>query len=133
MKLSQLKEEKTPNLMIIPMIDVMFFLLVFFMINMLTMVEQNAMPVQVPKAAQTEKISETNITITIDENGGITWDKDKMTLAEMQNRLLMNGRNKQAHFLIQADQNITYQKVVDILDFLKKNGAQHISLAVEKV
>ena len=51
MRINSLKEDRKPLLMIIPMIDIIFFLLVFFMMSMLTMVTQKTIALNLPKAA----------------------------------------------------------------------------------
>ncbi len=51
MKIDLLPEEKSPQLMIIPMIDIIFFLLVFFMMSMLSMVVQKSVPLTLPQTA----------------------------------------------------------------------------------
>ena len=50
MKLREWRVSRQPRLMIIPMIDIIFFLLVFFMLSTLYMVEQKTLPVQLPAA-----------------------------------------------------------------------------------
>ena len=50
MRINSLKEDRKPLLMIIPMIDIIFFLLVFFMMSMLTMVTQKTIALNLPKA-----------------------------------------------------------------------------------
>lgn len=49
MRINSLKSEDKPVLMIIPMIDIIFFLLVFFMMSMLTMVTQKTIALNLPK------------------------------------------------------------------------------------
>ena len=66
-KLDLLPQEERPQLMIIPMIDIIFFLLVFFMMSMLSMVVQKSMPLTLPQA-ESAKVSMTrNIPVTITE------------------------------------------------------------------
>lgn len=54
MKLKSLMFEKKPKIMIIPMIDIIFFLLVFFMVSMLTMVSQKSIDLNLPKASTSQ-------------------------------------------------------------------------------
>ena len=51
MRLQSLEVEKKPKIMIIPMIDIIFFLLVFFMMSMLTMVVQKSINLNLPQTA----------------------------------------------------------------------------------
>lgn len=50
MKLRDVRNRKTPELIIIPMIDIMFFLLVFFMLSTMYMIDLKTIPVKLPQA-----------------------------------------------------------------------------------
>lgn len=63
MKLRSWRNQREPRL-VIPMIDIIFFLLVFFMLNTLYMVEQKVFPVQLPKAEQSESQPAKQVNIT---------------------------------------------------------------------
>ena len=71
MKLRNLRMERSPKLMIIPMIDIIFFLLVFFMMSTLYMTEQNVIPVSLPSAAASKNDKEAMIPITVTAQGTI--------------------------------------------------------------
>ena len=51
MQLRNVRDRKTPELIIIPMIDIMFFLLVFFMLSTMYMIDLKTIPVKLPQAA----------------------------------------------------------------------------------
>lgn len=51
MRLERFENEKKPKIMIIPMIDIIFFLLVFFMMSMLSMVTQRSIGLNLPQAS----------------------------------------------------------------------------------
>ena len=71
MQLRNLRTTNKPKLMIIPMIDIIFFLLVFFMMSMLSMVVQKSVPVNLP-AAQTAKVDiQKKVPITVTSDGSI--------------------------------------------------------------
>lgn len=56
MKLRDVRNRKTPPLMIIPMIDIMFFLLVFFMLSTMYMIDLKTIPVKLPQAKMRRRI-----------------------------------------------------------------------------
>ena len=133
MRLREWRENKQPELMIIPMIDIMFFLLVFFMISTMFMVEQRSLPVQLPKAAQAIAENKPALVVTVKEDGSL-WLEDKHispdTLAwqvQMESR-----RTKDFAVLLRADERASYGKVVAVLDLLKRSGAERFALAAEK-
>lgn len=71
MKLRNYRETKQPDLNIIPMIDIMFFLLVFFMLSTMYMVEQKTIPVNLPQATSATIDNKTNFTVTLKDDGSI--------------------------------------------------------------
>ena len=71
MKLQDHKTSQTPTLMIIPMIDIIFFLLVFFMMSMLNMVTQKTIPVKLPTAATASVDRTKSVPVAIKADGSI--------------------------------------------------------------
>ena len=66
-----------PEVMIIPMIDIMFFLLVFFMLSTLYMVNLKTVPVNMPKAQSAETQMSVNYLVTMKSDGSL-WLEDKL-------------------------------------------------------
>lgn len=122
-----------PRLMIIPMIDIIFFLLVFFMMSTLYMVDQQLIPVRLPQAqsAQTETVH--SIPITVTTEGKILFDKEEISPELLQVRAKSElHKQNDSIFILRADKQAEYGKVVTVLDTLKLAGAQHISIATER-
>ena len=69
MKISTLRNDRKPKLMIIPMIDIIFFLLVFFMMSTLYMVEQKSLPVKLPEARNAAVDMTNNFVVTMKKDG----------------------------------------------------------------
>ena len=69
MQLRSLQSDEKPLLMIIPMIDIIFFLLVFFMMSMLTMVTQKTIPLQLPQTTAAKVDTTKTIPISITGDG----------------------------------------------------------------
>lgn len=124
-------EMETPSVIIIPMIDIMLFLLVFFMISTMYRVDVNGLPVSLPGAAHGERPAEKKVVpITIDQEGRVFYDKDKEPAEQVKEKAqasLMTGAD--TSFVIRADEKTDYAAVASVLDSLKAAGAQHVSLA----
>ena len=122
-----------PTVMIIPMIDIMLFLLVFFMISTIYMVQTNTLQVNLPQATNANmETRPTVVPITILPDGGILFDKDGVPSGELASRVhaaLESNRN--AVFVLRGDRSARYESVVAVLDLLKKSGAKHVSIATE--
>ena len=133
MKLRSLKVETQPRLMIIPMIDIIFFLLVFFMISTLSMVEQKTVPVNLPQAASAKNDLSKSITLTVQANGTILFDQEDIPSALLEKRIRLEiQKNPDPHIILRGDKDAAYGQVISAFDALKQAGAQKISIAVEK-
>lgn len=134
MKLRNLRNESQPKLMIIPMIDIIFFLLVFFMMSTLYMVERRSLPVALPQATASEVDAGERVVVTLAENGQVQFGEELIPREALRQwtRQELVRRQGQMVILLQADKNLPYGQVVGVLDTLKSAGAQRIVVAVEK-
>lgn len=133
MKRRDFREKKEPLVMIIPMIDIMLFLLVFFMISTIYMVQTNTLPVNLPQSSTAKQETRPNvIPITVLESGNVLFDKDSVPnqeLAEKIHKALES--DKDTIFVLRGDKFARYENVVAVLDLLKKSGAYRVSIATE--
>ncbi len=133
MKLRSLRVENHPELMIIPMIDIIFFLLVFFMMSTLSMVQQHTIPVSLPQATAAQQDKPSSINVTVFENGSVMFNQEEIPLSLLAKRVNLElGKQSDTVFILRGDKQAPYGQVVVVLDELKKAGAQRVSVAVEK-
>nr|WP_092073032.1 biopolymer transporter ExbD [Dendrosporobacter quercicolus]NSL48802.1 biopolymer transporter ExbD [Dendrosporobacter quercicolus DSM 1736]SDM53110.1 biopolymer transport protein ExbD [Dendrosporobacter quercicolus] len=134
MKLRSLRVENQPQLMIIPMIDIIFFLLVFFMMSTLYMVEQHTIPVNLPQAAASQQDKPQSINVTVLENGNVMFNMEEMPVNLLAKRVNLElGKQSDTVFILRGDKQVPYGQVIAVLDELKLSGAQRVAVAVEKV
>src|SRR5579863_10127146 len=88
MQFKQRRELKRTKIEIIPMIDTIFFLLVFFMLSSLALTKLNGLPVNLPKAATATKQQANDLTITVDKDRNIFVNKVPVTMANLGSTLL---------------------------------------------
>lgn len=69
MQLRNVRDRKTPELIIIPMIDIMFFLLVFFMLSTMYMIDLKTIPVKLPQAAHAATDTTTTFAVSLKNDG----------------------------------------------------------------
>jgi biopolymer transport protein ExbD len=133
MKLRSLRIEKQPELMIIPMIDIIFFLLIFFMMSTLYMVEQHTIPINLPQAAAVQQELSQNINITILQNGNIMFDQQEIPFPLLQKRISIElAKQPENIFVVRADKQAEYGQVVAVLDELKMSGARRVAVATDR-
>lgn len=132
MKLRDSRNLKQPELMIIPMIDIMFFLLVFFMLSTMYMADLKTIPIKLPKAETSAVDTQTNFAVSIKKDGSI-WLGDKKTdITSLTMQAKMEQKNNQKFaIVIRADQDADYGKVITVIDKLKGAGVQRFGLATD--
>lgn len=132
MNIRSLRTTNKPKLMIIPMIDIIFILLVFFMMSMLSMVVQKSMPVNLPTATASSVDLQRKIPITITADGKIYVEQDAYDLNGMAKRLeAEKAKGGDLTIILRADQRAQYGEFVQVLDTLKNMQLNKIAVATE--
>lgn len=132
MRLRSLRLESQPQLMIIPMIDIIFFLLVFFMMSTLYMAEQHAIPVNLPQAAAAAQDMPRSVNITVLQDGRILLDQEEIPPQLLPGRVgLEMAKQPDSVFVLRADKQAEYGRVITVLDELKLAGARRVAVATE--
>ncbi|CQR74815.1 Biopolymer transport protein ExbD [Sporomusa ovata DSM 2662] len=127
------KPMKKARIEIIPMIDTMFFLLVFFMLATLTMTTQSGLPVNLPQANGVQDETKQIVTLTLTQDGNIFYDKQQINSpAEAVSRLTQqNKRELLPTVIINADRSVEHGRVVELLDAVRQSGVIKVAIAVK--
>lgn len=111
---------------IAPMIDVVFQQLIYFMLTS-SFVVHPGIRVSLPKAATSQRIAPSNVSITLTKDNLIYWDDDAMTLKEVRAKLRRGGGNKPV--LIRADRHAYVDKLIELWDLCREAGYQEVHIA----
>ncbi len=131
MRLSRPPQEKA-RIEIIPMIDVIFFLLVFFMISTLSMTVNRGLPVNLPSAATSQQGIRENVNLTVLPDGQMFLNKEPVAIQEIGQRVKAAvAADPQLTVVINADGQVLHSRVVDILDELRAAGVSGLAIAVK--
>ena len=127
------KYRKKARIEIIPMIDTIFFLLVFFMVATLSMTVQRGVPVNLPHAASARDEIKQVITLTLTKEGKLYFDKEELASpAEAALRLASHiTADAQVSVVINADRAVEHGRVIDLMDALRQAGVSRIAVAVK--
>ena len=132
MRLRDRRAWQKPEVIIIPMIDIMFFLLVFFMMSTLYMVQVKTVDVDMPQAASAETQLSVSYVVTMKRDGSLYLEDQPVTEAVLLERAAVeNQRSAKFSVVVRADQGLDYGMVVGLLDKFKARGITHIGLAAE--
>ena len=131
MKIRQ-NSQKRARIEMIPLIDVVFLLLVFFIYAMLSMVVHRGIKVDLPSAKSATVDKRGYVSLTITEGGDIYVDELKTSLVDME-LLLLQGKERDPHLrvFIRGDKRASYERVIQVLDVVRKVGLSKVSLETE--
>lgn len=133
MQFKQRRELKRTKIEIIPMIDTIFFLLVFFMLSSLALTRLNGLPVNLPQAATAPRQAPAELTITIDKAQHLYVNKEPVDFGQLESRLLEKAGGPanlpQATVIINADTSVPHGVVVKCIDFSREVGITHFAIA----
>lgn len=134
MKFKQRRELKRTKIEIIPMIDTIFFLLVFFMLSSLAMTRLNGLPVKLPTANTAPPQPPTELTVTIERSGHLrvnqapaNWDNLQAKLVEKAGKNRANLAN--VSLILNADARVAHGIVVRVIDIARDIGITQYAIA----
>ena len=124
-----LGEQKRARIEILPLIDIVFLLLVFFIYAMLSMAVHRGIPVNLPIATSAGIEKELLLSLTIKESGEIFLDKTPVYLQELAYHIKIRAQeNDITGILVFADKKVSCQALVKVLDQIRISGINKISL-----
>ena len=128
----QYKEKIPFKLDLIPMINIVFLLLIFFMLTATTPTKEGR-EVDLPKARTAEKSNKQYFTVTIDKLGALQLDGNEVTLKTLQGQLESKVRGqKNTVISIHADKVVEFELFGQVIELAKQAGAEDFILATEQ-
>ena len=128
----QRRSLKKARIEIIPMIDTIFFLLVFFMISTLSMTQFKGMSVNLPKAASGQQAPAESMAITIDKDGRLFLNQQVVEKAALGDALKQQlAKNAEMLVVINADDGVAHGQVVEVMDITRAANVAKMAIAVK--
>lgn len=117
---------------IIPMIDTVFFLLVFFMMSSLSMAVYRGMPVNLPTASSGQRALQENASLTVTKEGQFYLNKQPVSLETLSDSLKsLLAHNPDLVIIINADEGVPHGRVVEAMDAARQAGVSRLAIAVK--
>jgi biopolymer transport protein ExbD len=125
------RDRKRARIEIVPMIDVVFFLLIFFMMASLSMTVYRGLPVNLPRASTGTTPPAETAAITVARDGQAYLDRQPVTRATLGERLRgLVGANREVAIVITADEAVAHGRVVEVLDEVRTAGVTRMAIAI---
>jgi biopolymer transport protein ExbD len=121
-------EEEFSYINVIPFVDIMLVLLTIVLTTS-TFMATGLLPVELPRASETQSESLKSLIIEIDLEGSIYLNSKQVILSDLKQSI--EFFEKTTPVLIRADKNIALQVFVDVLDIVKKTGFSKVNLQTE--
>ena len=121
-----------PEVVIIPMIDIMFFLLVFFIMSTLYMVNVKTVDVNLPKAQSAQTQLNVTYLVTVRKDGSL-WLEDQPIDADtlVQQARMESQKNPRFAVVVRADGDMNYSGVMELLDRFRQARITRFGLAAQ--
>jgi len=130
MRLSSGYEDRKARVEMLPLIDIVFLLLVFFIYAMLSMVVHRGLRVELPAAATAQVSKDEYVSITITKDNAIFLDEDVVAVGELADRVLDRIRANEAMDMpvfISGDSRSDLGVAIEILDLLREVNVREVS------
>ena len=127
-----LQTSRKTRIEMLPLIDIVFLLLVFFIYAMLSMAVHRGLPVILPTSSTAKIEKHLILSVTVKADGSIYLDKERISLGNLGEALRQRARGeKEAGVLLFADRSLPYQELFRVLDHIRMAGLTRISLQAE--
>ena len=124
-------EQRKGRVEIIPMIDIMLFLLVFFIMITLQMIPDKGLNLQLPASSQAKLLPHPHYTVNIEKDGTVAVKGHHYDLAGLQHLLASDGNPGKTQITIAADKAVPFQDFVHVMDACQKAGVSDIGIAAK--
>ena len=124
-------EQRKGRVEIIPMIDIMLFLLVFFIMITLQMIPDQGLNLQLPKSSEAKALPRPHYNINIEKDGTVDVKGKHYDLAGLQSMLAHDGDPAKTEITIAADKAVPFQDFIHVMDACQKAGVSDIGIAAK--
>lgn len=131
-------KRKSARIEIIPLIDIIFFLLATFIMVSLSMSKNQGVQVSLPTAGSASSLGdqqemEKAVTLSVNEKGEIFWNKEKIGITQLPLRLqTFKMASKDPKVIINSDAGADFRFVVSVLDEVRKIGITKVGINTDK-
>ena len=129
---------KKARIEIIPLIDIIFFLLATFIMVSLSMSKNQGVQVALPTASTAASLGDQQepdkaVTLSVNGNGDVYYNKEKITLAQLPLKLqAYKTTSKDPRVILNGDAGADFKNVVAVLDEVRKIGIQKVGVSTDK-
>ena len=118
---------------VVPMIDVIFAILTFFIISTLYLTRSESLPVNLPTAGTAQSQKSTPIAITIDAKGNLALNRKSTKLEALESQIeALIPSGKEVVVILNADESVNHGEVIAVMDKLRRVEGAKLAIATKK-
>ncbi len=124
-----------PEINVIPLIDVIFAILTFFILASLFLTRSEGLPVNLPgaKTATQQNQTQSKLTVTMDEQGKVLLDRQPIEVRELVPRVkALKGNKPELLVIINADRAVEHGQVITVMDELRTVQGVKLGVATKR-
>lgn len=126
-------DEGLPQIMVIPMIDIMFFLLVFFMLATINMSNSGSLPIKLASMQNLQQTKLDGLHVAVDKDNKLYVDNMEIKADKLLPLLQKaTASNPEMLVILRIDKNSQFYSTSELINILKRAGVKRIALAAEK-
>ncbi len=126
---SQMNAEEENAIDLTPMLDVVFIMLIFFIVTA-SFIKETGIDVNRPDASSSQQVEKASILIAVRDNGEVWMDRRRIDIRQVRANIeRLRAENPQGSVVVQADQKATTDIVVKVLDAAREAGVFDVALA----
>ena len=120
-----------PRVEVIPMIDIMMFLLVFFVVITLKMIAGTGVEMDLPRSSTTQEMKSSTITIGVTKAGDTVVDGKTLTSDALKDRLVALKKDKPVEVVLAGDKDVSLQILLKVMDSVRGAGITTVGIAAK--
>lgn len=124
----RLEQEQPRGIDMSPLLDVVFILLIFFIVTTV-FVRETGVEVDKPQAITAQQLEQTAVLLSITDAGEVFYDGGRIGIAGIRGTIEQLQRSQPRPVVIQADKTVPTQLLLEVIDEVKLAGAESVNLA----
>ncbi len=135
MKINIDNNSEAPRVEVVPLIDIIFCILTFFLLSGLQMASQSAINVDLPKAKSAESQTRQMMIVSLDQDGQVFVEQQRYPQLEAlyQATKAYRANSPNGSIVLYASKQVRYERVMEILDLLRLAGGDNVALATTNI
>lgn len=120
-----------PRVEVIPMIDIMMFLLIFFVVISLNMIAGSGIPLEIPGSKTTQELKSSTITVGVTKDGNTVVDGKTLSLEDLTQRLIALKKDQKVDLVLAGDKDVSLQTLLKVMDSVRGAGISSVGIAAK--